>query len=465
MMLAKPTRTPKAVRMMSASGILGYGFPESSLKAALERKPHMIGVDGGSSDPGPHYLGSGKTLNSRLAMKRDLSLLLRGAIGNGIPMLVGTCGGAGGEPHLQACADIIREVAREHGLSFKMALIHAEQDKGFLLEQLAAGRIRPLGNAPDLRSQDIEGAERIVGMMGPEPYHQALAAGAQVILGGRGTDPAPWVALAMHHGLPPAPAWYAGKMLECACNAAIPKKHDCLLVTVGEDFVEAEPLNPELRCTPLSVAVQALHENASPVIRYEPGGVVDSHDCRIEAVNERVVRITGMEWKPAPYSIKLEGVRRVGFSAFTIAATRDPGLIGQIDSFLEFVRTSTATKVQALGISPDDYQLVLRVYGRDGVMGAWEPSKTAQPVELSIIAEVVANTQETANAALSLARVTLLHSDFPGRMCREGNMAFPFSPSDIERGAIYEFILQHVVEIDDPLRMFPIEYESVGGSS
>lgn len=453
------------VRMMSASGILGYGFPEASLKAALAQKPHMIGVDGGSSDPGPHYLGSGKTLNSRLAMKRDLSLLLRGAIANGIPMMVGTCGGAGGEPHLQACADIIREIAREHGLSFTMALIHAEQDKGFLLEQLAKGRIRPLGNAPALRVEDIEGAERIVGMMGPEPYRQALAAGAQVILGGRGTDPAPWVALAMHHGLPPAPAWYAGKMLECACNAAIPKKHDCLLVTVGEDFVQAQPLNPELRCTPMSVAVQALHENASPVIRYEPGGIVDTHECKLDAVNDRTVRVTGMAWKPMPYTVKLEGARRVGFSAFTIAATRDPGLIGQIDSFLDFVRQSTATKVQALDIAPEDYQLVLRVYGRNGVMGAWEPQEGSQPVELSIIAEIVAKTQEIANAALSLARVTLLHSDFPGRMCREGNMAFPFSPSDVERGAIYEFMLQHVVETDDPLGMFPIEYEKVGAKA
>lgn len=450
------------VRMMSASGILGYGFPEASLEAALARQPHMIGVDGGSSDPGPHYLGSGKTLNSRMAMKRDLSLLLRGAIRNKIPMMVGTCGGAGGEPHLQVCADIIREIAREHGLSFKMALIHAEQDKGFLLEQLAAGRIRPLGAAPALQAADIEGAERIVGMMGPEPYREALAAGAQVILGGRGTDPAPWVALAMHHGLPAAPAWYAGKMLECACNAAIPKKHDCLLVTVGPDFVQAEPLNPELRCTPMSVAVQALHENASPVIRYEPGGVVDTHGCNIAAVTERVVRITGMEWKPAPYTIKLEGARRVGFSAFTVAATRDPGLIGQIDSFLAFVRESTATKVRALGVAPADYQLVLRVYGKDGVMGTWEPAAGTLPLEVSLIAEVVAKTQDVANAVLSLARVTLLHSDFPGRMCREGNMAFPFSPSDIERGAIYEFMLQHVVETDDPLHMFPIEYETVG---
>lgn len=452
---------PKTVRMMSASGILGYGFPEASLQAALKRSPHMIGVDGGSSDPGPHYLGSGKTLNSRLAMKRDLSLLLRGAIANGIPMMVGTCGGAGGEPHLQACADIIREVAKEHDLHFKMALIHSEQQPAPLVERLRAGKLRPLGDAAQVTVEDLNGAERIVGMMGPEPYRVALEAGAQVILGGRGTDPAPWVALAMHHGIPEAPAWYAGKMLECACNAAIPKKHDCLLVEVGEDYVQAEPLNPELRCTPMSVAVQALHENASPVIRLEPGGIVDSLDCRIEAVTDRVVRITGMRWQPQPYTIKLEGVRRVGYSAITIAATRDPGLIGQIDSFIDFVRESTRTKVSALGIAPEDYQVVVRLYGQNGVMGAWEPSRDVRPVELALICEVVGRTQEIANAALALARVTLLHSDFPGRMCREGNMAFPFSPSDIERGAIYEFFLEHVVEPADPLQMFPIDYEQI----
>jgi hypothetical protein len=40
-------------------------------------------------------------------------------------------------------------------------------------------------------------------------------------------------------------------------------------------------------------------------------------------------------------------------------------------------------------------------------------------------------------------------------------MAFPFSPADIERGAVYEFSMQHLVQIDDPLRMFPIDYETV----
>ena len=447
--------------MVSASGILGYGFPESSLKAGLGRKPHMIGVDGGSSDPGPHYLGSGKTLSSCLAMKRDMALLLHGAIANRIPMMIGTCGGAGGEPHLQTCAEILREIAREHDLHFKLALIHSEQNKAWLKDQLQADRIHPLGGAAPLTKSVIDRAERIVGMMGPEPYRAALEAGAQVILAGRSTDPAPWAALAMHHGMPPAQAWFAGKMLECACNAALPKKHDCLMGTVAPDYVEVEPLNPELRCTPLSVAVQALHENASPIIHKEPGGLLDTSACEIKAHTERAVRVSGMQWRPQPYTIKLEGAEKVGYSAITFAGTRDPGLIAQIGDFIRAVRESVATKVAAFQVSPEEYRLVLRLYGKDGVMGEWEPLKDAASHEIGVLAEAIAKTQELANVVISVTRVTLLHTDFPGRMCKEGNMAFPFSPSDIERGAIYEFSLRHVVEPRDPYEMFPIEYENV----
>ena len=449
------------VRMISASGILGYGFPETSLAAGLKRAPHMVGVDGGSSDPGPHYLGSGKPFTTPLAIKRDMGLLLRGAIANGIPMMIGTSGGAGGEPHLQLCAGIVRELAREHGLHFKLALIHSEVEKGWLKQKIKAGRVKPLGSAGALSDGVIDRAERIVGMMGPQPYMKALAAGAQVILAGRSTDPAPWAALAMHHGIPPAPAWFSGKMLECACNAATPKKHDCLMATVGEDYVEVEPLNPELACTPLSVAVQALHENASPIFHREPGGILDTSACKIEAVSPRAVRVSGMTWQPQPYSIKLEGAEKTGFSAITFAGTRDPGLISQIDSFADSVRAAVATKVAALGVSPEEYQLVLRLYGRDGVMGAAEIVRQTASHEIGILAEAVAKTQEIANAVVGLARVTLLHSDFPGRLCKEGNMAFPFSPSDIERGAIYQFSLRHVVEPDDALEMFPLEYQDI----
>jgi Acyclic terpene utilisation family protein AtuA len=191
-------------RLLSTSGILGYGFPEASLAAGLERKPDMIGVDGGSVDPGPHYLGSGKPFCSTMAIRRDLRLMLRAAVAQRFPMLIGTCGGAGGEPHLQLVVDLVREIAREEGLHFPMAVIHAEQSKADVARWTREGRTRPLAHQPLLDPATVERAERIVGMMGPEPFVKALDEGAQVVLAGRSSDPAPWAAAAMRAQLPPA---------------------------------------------------------------------------------------------------------------------------------------------------------------------------------------------------------------------------------------------------------------------
>ena len=93
-------------------------------------------------------------------------------------------------------------------------------------------------------------------------------------------------------------------------------------------------------------------------------------------------------------------------------------------------------------------------------MGAREPLRGAMPHELGFVLEVVSQqSQEMASAVLGMARTNMLHTDFPGRLCREGNMAFPFSPSDIEVGPVYRFSVYHVAELDDPLEPFPIQYE------
>ena len=89
----------KEIRLLSTSAILGYGFPEASLKAGLARDPHFIGIDGGSVDPGPctsTWVPANRSC-SPIAIRRDLRLMLRAAIEQGIPMVIGTCGGAGGE--------------------------------------------------------------------------------------------------------------------------------------------------------------------------------------------------------------------------------------------------------------------------------------------------------------------------------------------------------------------------------
>ena len=56
----------KEFRVLSATAILGYGFPERSFRAGLKRRPHLIGVDAGSTDPGPYYLGAGKSFTTML---------------------------------------------------------------------------------------------------------------------------------------------------------------------------------------------------------------------------------------------------------------------------------------------------------------------------------------------------------------------------------------------------------------
>src|SRR5215213_424655 len=92
--------TAKTSRIYAPQGMLGYGFPEASLEAALAWGPELIAVDAGSTDPGPYYLGAGVSYTSRTMVKRDLGLLLRPAIERQIPLVVGSAGGAGGTPHL-----------------------------------------------------------------------------------------------------------------------------------------------------------------------------------------------------------------------------------------------------------------------------------------------------------------------------------------------------------------------------
>src|SRR4051794_35121426 len=126
----------REVRALSATGILGTGFSEASLKRAMEWQPHFIGCDAGSSDWGPYYLGSGKVQASRGATKRDLRLLILAGREANIPVIIGSAGTSGGDPHVAFTQDIVEEIAREDELSFKLAVIHAEIDKDYLLKKL-----------------------------------------------------------------------------------------------------------------------------------------------------------------------------------------------------------------------------------------------------------------------------------------------------------------------------------------
>jgi hypothetical protein len=84
------TIVTEEIRILSPTAILGYGFPEASFQAGLARKPHLLAVDAGSTDPGPYYLGAGVSFTDRQAVQRDLRHMLIAGRKLGIPVVIDT---------------------------------------------------------------------------------------------------------------------------------------------------------------------------------------------------------------------------------------------------------------------------------------------------------------------------------------------------------------------------------------
>ncbi|MBT6272518.1 MAG: acyclic terpene utilization AtuA family protein [Chromatiales bacterium] len=453
----------ESLSMMATTGLLGYGFGEDAFRHGLDMDLDFIAADAGSMDPGPHYLGAGVPFVSRKAIKRDIGLMLEGALEKGIPMLIGSAGGGGSAPQVALVRDIVLEIAAEQGFHFKMAVIHADLSKEYLHSKLKAGKIEPLGPIEDATAETIDDTHRVVGMMGVEPFQEALRAGAQVVIAGRATDASIYSAIPLMHGYDPGLVWHLSKIIECAGAVAVPKTgQDCIIGTLKSDHFLVAPAHPNSRCTRMSIAAHTLYENPSPYHLEEPDGTVVTVDSTYEQVDHRTVKVAGSRFERSNrYTIKLEGVRRSGYRTVCIAGARDPGLIAIIDEFIEGCRARVKMQVGALGITEDEYQLSVRVYGQSGTMASREPIKDALPHEIGILAEVLADDEETSKTVMAKARLALLHSDFPGRKCISGNLAIPFSPSDIPVGETYEFNLWHIMEIDDPLEPFPIDLVDV----
>ena len=90
----------KEFRILSPTGIVGYGFPEESFAAGVALKPDLIACDAGSTDPGPYYLGSGIPFTNATAVKRDMTIMLKAACELKIPLVIGSAGGSGADVHL-----------------------------------------------------------------------------------------------------------------------------------------------------------------------------------------------------------------------------------------------------------------------------------------------------------------------------------------------------------------------------
>lgn len=446
------------IRILSPTAILGYGFPMESFVEGMKRKPHVIAVDAGSTDPGPYYLGAGKSFTDYNSVKRDLEIMIPAGIEAGIPVIIGTGGGSGARPHVEFCVKIIEEIAREKKLSFKFAVIQSELDKELIQKKLKEGNISPLDPAPELTEKDIDEAVHIVAQMGEEPFIKALDEGANVILAGRAYDPSVFSALAIKEGFDKGLAIHLGKILECASIAALPGSgSDCMFGYLQKDGFILEPLSPLRKCTTLSVAAHTLYEKTNPYILPGPGGAINLHQSEFTQIDDNKVRVTGSRFVPTEeYFVKLEGVRKVGYRTISVAAAKDPIMISKIDEIVQSVKDRVINNFESYGIK--DFFLDFKIYGKNGVMGLFPGSDDRVAHELCIVIEAVAPTQEQADTICGFARSTMLHFGYEGRISTAGNLAFPFSPSDCKVGEVYEFNIYHLMKVDNPIEHFPITY-------
>jgi hypothetical protein len=453
------------VTAVAATGSVGTGYLEESLRSAVAAGADFIGCDAGSSDPGPYYLGSGEPKHSVETYKADLRPMLRAALERDIPLIIGSAGQAGARPHLAWTADIIREIAAEDGLHFCMALVDSEQDKAVLHQALTEGRITPLGITPPLAPEAIDRATHITAQIGSEPFEEALRHQAQVVLAGRATYTAIFAAVPRMRGLSGGPTWHAAKILECGAACVENRQHgDSMLAYISAGEFVVSPPNPAMRCTPQSVAAHTLYENADPFMLVEPGGVLDTTGTTYSAEPDgRSVRVTGSRFREkAHYDVRLEGAQTVGYRTVAIGGIRDPIVIRQLDRFLDDSLAMTRRKVtRATGLSDRDYVIALRVYGRDGTLGSLEPERHHPGHEVGVLIEVLADTQERARGICGIAHHTMLHHPVPEWSGLISNLAFPFSPPHIDAGLVYEFSFDHVMQVADPLSVARISYENV----
>ncbi|WP_374469494.1 acyclic terpene utilization AtuA family protein [Phenylobacterium sp.] len=458
------TATTDTVTVLVPVGSLGAGAREDEVEFGLAAGAQAIASDAGSTDSGAAYLALGMSKNNRGAVKRDLEILMRAQARHGVPILIGSSGQAGGDLNVDWTRDIVVEIAREQGLNPRIAVLYSEQDPAVLKAKNAAGAITALAPLGPLDDATLDSCDHIVAAMGPEPYIQALEAGADIILGGRTTDTAVLAAYPLWKGMGVAPAWHAGKVTECGAQCAARRMGSGVMFRVGADFFDVAPLNPGNLCTPHSVSAHMLYENSDPFRLVEPGGVLDVTAARYEQLDEHWVRVTGSRWEPRPYTMKLEGAAVGPYQTIMLIGIRDPEVLRQLDVFHDRMLAALTERARrTVDADPDTWSISLRLYGWNAVDGEPVPDGTPPPREVGVLCVITAPTQKLATEIAKSCNPYFFH--FPINPEKElPSYAFAFSPADIERGPVYEFKLNHVVATESPTELVRMEFVDLTGS-
>lgn len=447
----------ESLRVMISTGHLGTA-PSGleSFMAAIETRPDYLVADGGSSDPGPVYLGANITLGHFI--REELELFLVESRRRGIPLIIGSAGDAGSNHGVDDTVRMLREIAEQHAIpKFRLGYFHSEVPAAHIKARLAAGRLPGLGGFPDLTEEEVDRATRVVAVAGVHPFIRLLDMGADVIVGGRCGDVAFTAAPCIRAGFPEALAYHMGKMIECASLVAEPfMGKETVVGTITRSDITITPFHPGQRVTVASAAGHSMYERETPFREHALGGVLDMSACDYREVDGRSTRITGARWIPAErLAVKLEGARKVGERYMGIVAIRDPHIIRNVDAAIEWSRSSVAKR-----FGSEAYEIHYHVFGRNGVLKGMEPVRDAHPHELCIVVEGLAQTDALAQKLTDFATRMFFLARVPGAKGSSGLAATTKETMRSSPGYVWN--VNHLMPVDDPMELFPVHMTEAG---
>jgi hypothetical protein len=281
---------------------------------------------------------------------------------------------------------MVRDIAREDGLYFRLASIRADMPRLLVREPVRTGRVTPIDGMAPLSEADIGETSHLVGQMGTKAFYRALLAEADVVIASRACD--------------------------TAVFAAVP----ALLGCTGPPCTWPRSSN-----APRSAGFQAA---ASP----------SRKACCSSGPRAMKRSTTGAPGSPARSGSpppahgqagRLSPGRRARGPAVRLLR---PAVIARIRNILAEV--TEVVRGLACRDDSEDYRLIFRVYGIDGVY-PWPAPPNPMPREIFILGECVTPSAERAGAVVRTTKQYVLQHGFPGRLSTAGNVAFPFAPPEL----------------------------------
>ena len=120
-----------------------------------------------------------------------------------------------------------------------------------------------------------------------------------------------------------------------------------------------------------------------------------------------------------------------GYQAIIIGGVREPYIIRQLDSWLAAMQEKFAARVQEMfggRLGPDDYDIHVRVYGRDGVMGKLEPKAHEVGHEIGLLFTITTAEEGATDAIAKTFAHFALHYPIPEWRGLISGIAFPMAP-------------------------------------